>query len=536
MSSELDFLKGIARALGPDVVGGPVDLAEMVVNLGRAGYGYAGHKMGLLKADQMPEPLAASPGTSEWWAQKTNVPETGTGAYSAGRALPLLVGLARVGGVGAPSRGTPPSTVNQRGAIRTGGDPELMPAHATTTAGLSALIGDHKGAIELTAPSIAITRGHLNKDFASDYGGSVYLIPKVGAYDPAAYPSTLVNRDAYTTRKADIQSRPISKMSTFLSLGKGSIGNRATLDDVLQNLDNLSPNPDYASLGHQVMLKELREAKASGALDTFLGKIKAGDLPPLHYNDSVWSQSNASNDDLRLVNLLNNIKYGLDGDYFGITGKLDPKAEASSRLADRLMRPQDMIFGEGGGPSGTHRLAIKASPHFRSFAQFERDPRGAELLLSSRETDNSSFLPSQAANKIADELASKWHLKSRGQAVQAMDDPQKFLRSWREGDPEKDLQFLKDISEARKKMAYVPSNYAELKVAGQTPITGENWAGAILSNTGNDSGENLLRITNALKKGKVPYTTAGNEDAEFLFQIADRLQKEAGPARRTPLK
>lgn len=117
MSSELDFLKGIARALGPDVVGGPVDLAEMVVNLGRAGYGYAGHKMGLLKADQMPELLAASPGTSEWWAQKVNVPETGTGPYSAGRALPLLVGLARAGGVGTPNTQPIPLPQTQRGAI-----------------------------------------------------------------------------------------------------------------------------------------------------------------------------------------------------------------------------------------------------------------------------------------------------------------------------------------------------------------------------------------------------------------------------------
>ena len=33
----LQYLRGLARAVGPDTVGGPVDLAQDVVNLGIAG-------------------------------------------------------------------------------------------------------------------------------------------------------------------------------------------------------------------------------------------------------------------------------------------------------------------------------------------------------------------------------------------------------------------------------------------------------------------------------------------------------------------
>lgn len=44
-----DFLKGLARAGTADLVAGPVDLMEVLANLGIAGGGYAAHKLGLAK-------------------------------------------------------------------------------------------------------------------------------------------------------------------------------------------------------------------------------------------------------------------------------------------------------------------------------------------------------------------------------------------------------------------------------------------------------------------------------------------------------
>lgn len=89
--------RGLLRGLTSDVVGGPADIAEQLANLGLAGYGYAGHKLGLLDASEMPKLLEASPGTSEWFARLAKNPDSGAPEYTAGRFVPAAVGLARAG-------------------------------------------------------------------------------------------------------------------------------------------------------------------------------------------------------------------------------------------------------------------------------------------------------------------------------------------------------------------------------------------------------------------------------------------------------
>jgi hypothetical protein len=95
-----DFVKGIVRALTADAVGGPVDLANAAVNLGKAGYGYLGHKMGLLTPEQMPDLEDKPFGGSDFFAGqgKASLADTGTGSYSRGRLAgtlaPVAVGLA----------------------------------------------------------------------------------------------------------------------------------------------------------------------------------------------------------------------------------------------------------------------------------------------------------------------------------------------------------------------------------------------------------------------------------------------------------
>src|SRR5574343_2031873 len=85
-----EFLRGLAWNI-PASIGAPADLAETVLNLGLAGGGYLGHKLGLLRADQLPQLLEGSPGTTKWWAKGTPMEESADPAFVRGQ---LTGGLA----------------------------------------------------------------------------------------------------------------------------------------------------------------------------------------------------------------------------------------------------------------------------------------------------------------------------------------------------------------------------------------------------------------------------------------------------------
>ncbi|MGD9674485.1 MAG: hypothetical protein AB7U98_13515 [Candidatus Nitrosocosmicus sp.] len=514
MSSELDFLKGIARALGPDVVGGPVDLAEMVVNLGRAGYGYAGHKMGLLKADQMPETLSASPGTSEWWAQKVNVPETGTGAYSAGRALPLLAGLARAGGVGAPSRGTPPSTVNQRGTIRVGGRQDLMPVHQMDKENAENLIG-RGNSLEITSPSIAIMRDNIPNNF-----GSINLIPRVGAFDPQNSNSTLFNRDAYTSRWHDFQSRPVAKMEDFYTPSYQWDSLRPWFDDIPRlDVKNPANNPDTVAA-----LKRLKADYANGLLD----RIKESGTKSLSYfaDSGVFSKE--------IMDDLYTLQTAVMDERVGSKHRLDPRTEAVARIADRLLDPAATRFKEG-LPGGGHEIAGALSPAFKSFRQYETDPRGAAVLTPSDQVNGEAWRQEMAAVK---KFRERWGIKQQDPLMMALSrkiPPIKALEA--EGfsylSPETvNPDFMREFGLLQRQFERSPSNYGELKVIGQTPVNKENWAGIVVSNPSLASDPIISQLHKATG---LPIRT-GSFDKDAVFSIADELQRQAGPARKHPLK
>lgn len=65
-----DLLAALNRGGITAVLGAPVDIANQAVNLGKALYGYAGNKAGLLSADQMPQLDDRPIGGSEWIGQK----------------------------------------------------------------------------------------------------------------------------------------------------------------------------------------------------------------------------------------------------------------------------------------------------------------------------------------------------------------------------------------------------------------------------------------------------------------------------------
>ena len=187
-----DIASGMARGLTADAVGYPVDVATQLLNLGLAGYGYVGNKLGLLKPEQMPALVQNPIGGSDWFAKNTPLEDNGTAAYSAGRMtgniLPLLVGLA--GKAPAPVAG-------QVNALYPGGlRNDLIVSHGTSEKGLIGPNG--KLVSELYHPSFAVTSEKLSP-FASD----IALIPHEGAFNPRETGSVLTATDYYTPRHND---------------------------------------------------------------------------------------------------------------------------------------------------------------------------------------------------------------------------------------------------------------------------------------------------------------------------------------------
>lgn len=106
MPKQSTLAKGFARGLTADTVGAPADLANAFSNLLRAGVGFAGNKLGLLKPEQMPEliPNDQVPLTSDWFAKNTPLEDTGEDGYTAARiaggfAMPAAK-AANIGSVG----------------------------------------------------------------------------------------------------------------------------------------------------------------------------------------------------------------------------------------------------------------------------------------------------------------------------------------------------------------------------------------------------------------------------------------------------
>lgn len=60
-----DFAQGLSNGVA-SYIGGPMDIAESGVNLGIAGYGALGGMTGVLRPDELPQLLHATPGTTAW--------------------------------------------------------------------------------------------------------------------------------------------------------------------------------------------------------------------------------------------------------------------------------------------------------------------------------------------------------------------------------------------------------------------------------------------------------------------------------------
>ena len=64
------FMDAVNRGSIGAALGAPVDMANSLLNLGKAGYGYIGNKTGLLSTNQMPELIDNPVGGSEWFGKQ----------------------------------------------------------------------------------------------------------------------------------------------------------------------------------------------------------------------------------------------------------------------------------------------------------------------------------------------------------------------------------------------------------------------------------------------------------------------------------
>lgn len=606
------YLRGLARGLGPDLVGGPVDLARDALNLGIGGASWLGQKAGALDSP-LPQIQPGAVGDSDWWARLTNVGDDQTPQYTAGRLTPIGASVAAA--VASPvkrlvnamaSRPAPNSPRAQEGAIRLGGRPDLIASHSTSLTGLAGAQGNRTGTIELSNPSFVITKENVPATFGGA-GDSVQLIPRVGAFDPATSPSTLFNRDAYTPRWQQFASKTVGKVADSQPTMPLDAVYGGGFPDFILAYNNNKIKPIH-------MLYEGLGGKLTGLpdpvlwhLDRFANFVKEQPDPKKYLKqlglayagvplDDAISKTPAFRRDLEMFG-----KVYPQFDSMRLKGeKLDPRQEAAKRLVDRLYNPvggRDMAGREssttfgGGVKFGTpnfagdvtgnlmHDIAIAGSPAFRSFREYEKSPKGAELLLDAGRMapDYASLSWNAAKQQLARSPMGAYLSPHEARDVMDMylavqkshgfKDPRDALRVMGESPDMPELskqsaEFLarypqvlhRDAMRLRQAYERAPSQYAELKVHGPVPVNAENFAGAIIRERP-DTPE-ADRVVNYLKErglqiadfsgkpmgsralyesGLIP-TTDYSDVERFWFKIADDLQKQAGPARKQPLR
>lgn len=314
-----DALKGLARGLTADWLGSPVDMATQVANLGVAGTGYLAHKLRLI--NQPPDLIdpAQVPFSSDWLSKGTPLQDTGSASYTAGRLTGNLA-------PGLRAMATPKIRHGQTNALYPGGDDSLLLSHSTKA---DSIIKDKPK--EFYHLSSAITKDRIPDDF-----GDVAFILNPKKFDPKTSTSVIANRDAYTPRYSS-------------SKAEGRYEPSGTLNDVLE------------------LKSKLKHWEA-----------KKDQTPPEQYAKVTGYLKEA----------------------IAAQSKRDKEESAIKRLSDRFLSywPKGGVSAEGSSPgaqtirdkyvsqapempiSDGQKAAIQQSPRFQHFRHYEKNPAGSKRL------------------------------------------------------------------------------------------------------------------------------------------------------------
>lgn len=485
-NTAIRYFNGLARALGPDNLGMPVDAAAQALNLGLAGVGYAGHKAGLLKE---PLPLVEKPvGGSDWIAEKLGNADDGSGAYTAGRLTPLAVGLARMGGAGLTKLTDKMLTQGpaahgraaQRGAIRVSRgpgdkpDPELVLTTSLNQELLPQLM-TKGGSAELYSPSMGIKRGQVMTEF-----GDLALIPKLGAFDPATSPSTLFNRDAYTARWHHFDGR-VAKDALYNSisgLGGGEVA-------------KIYRAPDLAKQARARM----QDRAVPFARPEDLRMNEGGTLGTPQKNDP------------------------LSGGYGGFWHDLSMETSPAFRSFQAFERNQ---LGAGllRGTYGTQdrfQRKVREKGFGDDFGWLSDSAQEAAVRLVPRG-------PGELRDILAGERISDSDVGRilRYEFIDNGFTPEQMLAAA--------PKLYKAAALVRRGIQHTPSDYAELKVMGSVPVNPESFAGAIVH------GQALPDVRDALQRLGLPMVESSlAASPEEQLRVVNALQRGLA-APRQPAK
>lgn len=215
---------------------------------------------------------------------------------------------------------------------------------------------------------------------------------------------------------------------------------------------------------------------------------------------------------------------------YNSAGDMRKEETAWARLDDRFKGPieERIKFGEGHNYPGSlsigHQAGIEESPVFRSFKEYERDPRGAQTL--------SDISPVEASEYWITRLQD-WYRKTMDDNAPRMWSDAKIplVEAAKRGDEE-----ARQILFQAKRL---PSEYGELKVHGQVPLNSDYWAGAFLNPAGTST-DTVRNMEYQLKHANIPVTNIpqlqsaeqqmyGHIPYDKLRQVAEEMQKNSGP-------
>lgn len=493
MGQKADTAKGLIRGLTADWLGGPVDLATIVANLGIAGGGYAAHKLGFI--DTPPDLLDPKnvPFSSDWHVKNSPLENTGTAGYAAGQftgnILPGIGSFAK--GMAAPRKG-------QTNALYPGGSDEFLLGHTTSAESLLPQAGKPELRKELYHPSWGITKNSPPPAF-----GGTYVIPDPKKFEPKTSPTVIRAGDFYSPRYADSKA------------GGG----------VDKYLDKWQNHPEVAA--------------AKNARKYYADQMKRSDVSADEFSLYEEKLSNLT----RYIEEMQKINR--------------PTPElAQKRLSDRFdpRFPKGGLWGEGTGSSSSppepsitnfHKLREDLSPRFQGFKHFAESPYGGSVVdkgkgdLAINLTDSLSQKADQVLDRIAlrgvggkiepanqlppsERIQLMKGLAGEGRGKNLLWSPDYF--NWEEIDPSQYREVAKFFQTVFKKLKTAPTSYAEAKTFGPVGVNPDNIAG-IISREGGTLGQLLAE---AAKKRGIPYVQtdlSASDDA--VFRAAVSMQNNA---------
>lgn len=512
MPKYADLAKGFARSLTADVMGLPGDTANNLENLGRAGYGFIGSELGLLKPSQLPELREPKDAilTSDWLAKNTPLEDTGSSEYTTGRLSSLAIPL--LGGFASRAKEKLPTSFDQLGALFPGDESGTIAVHAVepqklmvsssnpSWMGVDSDVYDvpAKFRNELYQPSFALTNGGiLGTNF-----GNLLLIPNPRRVDPKTSPSVIRATDFYSPRYNGSYAGGGFDMGDRLRKSQFYTDSLEDLDAAQHQLkyykNTVEPNDPDSLDNIQTFQEKIARALANKQKAIQENRPNTSDVTR-RYNDRFGSAF---------------YKGGI--------------------YAEEAGQKQDSFT-----PRTMHEFRIDASPRFQSLEHYVNSPYGGKLLTAD------TLAPRQELNKVETALDNTlFRLREPGSDVSLFQnmttrDKLKFLTKAAQGEfpsglindltneplTKENILGLQDFAKGLLyKIKTNPSDYGEIKRFGPMGINGDNFVGAILARPQPNTVTLDPRIVSGFGSRNIPYFDLSSSPKEAIANKIRDLQ------------